>query len=148
MTPARSSGRGPFARRLSPDINVTPLVDVMLVLLAIFMVTAPMLATGMKLHLPQAGAAAAMQQKTPIVVSVGLDGVIMVGNEPVDGDTLVAVITAKMGDDTEQTVQVRGDKGVIYGDMVGILDRLAAGGITRVALMTQRTGNTIPTQPN
>ena len=80
------------------EINVTPLVDVMLVLLIIFMVTAPMLATGIKVNLPSARTATPLESKQPIVVVVAKDGAISVGKDPVSREALVAAVKGKLGE--------------------------------------------------
>ncbi len=105
------------------EINVTPLVDVMLVLLIIFMVTAPLLAKGMKVNLPQANAARPLNPKEPIVVAVGKDGKIALGSEEVSADALIDGVRAMMGEDTAKVVHVRGDKEANYGDVVSVMDR-------------------------
>ena len=118
------------------DINVTPLVDVMLVLLIIFMVTAPLLAKGVKVNLPQASAAQPLNQKDPIVVSVGKDGKVSLGGDDVTMETLIDGIRAMMGGDTSRVVHVRGDTEAVYGEVVGVMDKLATNGITHIAIMT------------
>ncbi|MBM3575116.1 MAG: biopolymer transporter ExbD [Alphaproteobacteria bacterium] len=118
------------------DINVTPLVDVMLVLLIIFMVTAPLLAKGVKVNLPQASAAQPLNQKDPIVVSVGKDGKVSLGGDNVTMETLIDGIRAMIGGDTSRVVHVRGDTEAVYGEVVGVMDKLATNGITHIAIMT------------
>jgi biopolymer transport protein ExbD/biopolymer transport protein TolR len=118
------------------DINVTPLVDVMLVLLIIFMVTAPLLAKGVKVNLPQASAAQPLNQKDPIVVSVGKAGKVSLGGDSVTMETLIDGIRAMMGGDTSRVVHVRGDTEAVYGEIVGVMDKLATNGITHIAIMT------------
>ena len=118
------------------DINVTPLVDVMLVMLIIFMVTAPLLAKGVKVNLPQASAAQPLNQKDPIVVSVGKDGKVSLGGDNVTMETLIDGIRAMMGGDTSRVVHVRGDTEAVYGEVVGVMDKLATNGITHIAIMT------------
>src|SRR5271163_5284486 len=90
------------------EINVTPFVDVMLVLLIIFMVTAPMLATGIKVNLPNARTAEPLESKDPIVVVVARDGTVSVGKDSVSRDALVAAVEAKLGQ-SNGVVQLRGD---------------------------------------
>ena len=109
------------------DINVTPLVDVMLVLLIIFMVTAPMLATGIKVNLPSAKTAQPLENKEPVVVAVAKDGSLSVGKDPVSRDELAARVKAKLGD-SNGVVQLRGDRDASYGDVVSVMDELAANG--------------------
>ena len=85
------------------DINVTPLVDVMLVLLIIFMVTAPMLATGIKVNLPSARTAQPLEAKEPVVVVVAKDGAVSVGKDPVSRDALAATVKASSTPRTESS---------------------------------------------
>jgi biopolymer transport protein ExbD/biopolymer transport protein TolR len=118
------------------DINVTPLVDVMLVLLIIFMVTAPMLATGMKVNLPQASASKPLDPQHPILVSVARDGRLAVDDDEVGADALVESVRKKLDGDITRIVQVRGDRDASYGSVVSIMDRLAGGGIGHLAIVT------------
>src|SRR5271155_3555674 len=116
------------------EINVTPFVDVMLVLLIIFMVTAPMLATGIKVNLPSAKTAQPLETKQPVVVVVARDGALSVGKDPVSRDELAAKVKAGLGD-SNGVVQLRGDREASYGDVVSVLDELAANGVTRIAIV-------------
>ncbi|MGO9388775.1 ExbD/TolR family protein [Rhodoblastus sp.] len=118
------------------DINVTPLVDVMLVLLIIFMITAPMLATGMKVNLPQASASQPLDPQHPILVSVSRDGALSVDDEQVDAGALVDSVRQKLDGDAQRVVQVRGDRDAPYGVVVSVMDRLAGGGIGHLAIVT------------
>ena len=118
------------------DINVTPMVDVMLVLLIIFMVTAPLLTAGMKVQLPQAQAARPLNPKEPVVVVVGKDGKLAVGDQAVELADLAQLVKLKLGDDSERVVHLRGDKEAAYGQMVAALDELATHGITHIAIVT------------
>mgnify|MGYP000132096125 CR=1 FL=1 len=120
----------------SAEINVTPLVDVMLVLLVVFMVTAPLLASGLKLDLPQAATARPLEPKEPIVVSIDRDGRVSVGNDITDRERIVAAVRA-LGADETRTIRVRGDRGVSYGDVVEIVDTLAGAGLRRIALVSE-----------
>jgi biopolymer transport protein TolR len=117
------------------EINVTPVVDVMLVLLIIFMVTAPMLATGIKVNLPSAKTAQPLENKQPVVVVVAKDGAVSVGNDPVSQDELAATVKARLGD-SNGVVQLRGDRDAAYGDVVSVMDALAANGVTRIAIVS------------
>jgi biopolymer transport protein TolR len=119
------------------EINVTPLVDVMLVLLIIFMVTAPMLATGMKVDLPQAKQASPLDHSEPIVVTLGKDGQTWLDSDEIDKSALVEAIRAKRGDDDSRVIHIRSDKEVPFGDAVTVLDLLAANGLTKIAIVTQ-----------
>ena len=118
------------------DINVTPLVDVMLVLLIVFMVTAPMLATGLKVDLPQIKAAQVVNPKEPIAVSVAADGTLAIGTETVALTDLVARLNQLTGGDAARIIQIRADKSANYGAIVGVIDELASNGLVHVALIS------------
>ena len=122
------------------EINVTPLVDVMLVLLIIFMVTAPMLAAGVKVNLPRASAAAPLEAKDPVVVAVAKDGAIWVGKDSVSRENLAGAVQAKLGQ-SNGVVQLRGDKDASYGAVVAVMDELAANGIRRIAIVSSGRGS-------
>jgi biopolymer transport protein TolR len=117
------------------EINVTPLVDVMLVLLIIFMVTAPMLAAGIKVNLPSAKTAQPLETKQPVVVVVAKDGSVSVGKDPVSQDEMAATVKARLGD-SNGVVQLRGDRDASYGAVVSVMDELAASGVTRIAIVS------------
>ncbi|ACB95765.1 ExbD/TolR family protein [Beijerinckia indica] len=130
---SRGSGGGyqPLA-----DINVTPLVDVMLVLLIVFMITAPMLATGVKVNLPQAKAAQPLNPKEPVVVIVTKEGKLNLNADEIVSEQLVAAIQAKIEGDMNHVIHVRGDKDASYGDVIAIMDLLASNGMTHIALLS------------
>ncbi|QGM46834.1 ExbD/TolR family protein [Methylocystis heyeri] len=134
--PSRMKGNGNDLYQPLADINVTPLVDVMLVLLIIFMVTAPLLAKGVKVNLPQAKAAQPLNQKDPIVVTVGKEGKVSLGADSVTPETLIDGVRAAMGGDLTRVVHVRGDTEAVYGEVVAVMDKLATNGITHIAIMT------------
>jgi len=126
------------------EINVTPLVDVMLVLLIIFMVTAPMLTAGMHVELPQASTAKPVDPQNPVVLTIQSDGKISLGGDEIERPQLVAAVRALMGD-TPRIVHVRGDREVAYGEVVGVLDELALNGITKLSLIAnQRSAEPAP----
>ena len=118
------------------DINVTPLVDVMLVLLIVFMITAPMLAAGLKVDLPQAKTAQAVNPKEPIVVSITGDGVVALGTETMEAPALIAALVKIIGDDSTRTIQIRADKSANYGTVVTVIDDLANNGLVHIALIS------------
>ena len=134
-----SSGRGAPGRTTMSEINVTPMVDVMLVLLIIFMVSAPLLTVGVPIDLPQSQAKSLEQDKEPLTVSVNDKDQVFLQNSEVAMDDLVpklqAVAEARGG--TEARVYVRGDKKVNYGTMMRVMGRLSAAGFHRVALVTE-----------
>ncbi len=136
------SASGHKRRRRRPvmsEINVTPFVDVMLVLLIVFMVSAPLLTVGVPIDLPQSQAKALPQDNEPLTVSVNVDGQIFLQNNPIKLDDLVArlkaVIEARHGDPNE-LIYVRGDKKVDYGAMMRVMGRISGAGYHRVALVT------------
>jgi len=126
-------------RRVMSEINVTPMVDVMLVLLIIFMVSAPLLTVGVPIDLPQSQAKSLEQDKEPLTVSVNEKGQIFLQNAEIDVNNLIpklqAVAQARGG--TDARVYVRGDKKVDYGTMMRVMGRLSAAGFHRVALVTE-----------
>ena len=124
--------------RAQADINVTPLVDVMLVLLIIFMVTAPMLAAGIKLNLPRAGSATAVPPKPPLVVTVTKDGKALVGGTAAALDDLAEAVRAKLNGDLSGPVYVQGDKDAVYGQVIAAIDTLATAGVAKVVILTDR----------
>jgi biopolymer transport protein TolR len=127
------------------EINVTPVVDVMLVLLIIFMVTAPMLATGIKVNLPSAKTAQPLENKQPVVVTVAKDGAVSVGKDPVSQDELAAAVKTRLGE-SNGVGQLRGDRDAPYGDVVSVMDELAANGVTRIAIVS--SGRRSPASPD
>jgi biopolymer transport protein TolR len=136
------SASGHKRRRRRPvmsEINVTPFVDVMLVLLIVFMVSAPLLTVGVPIDLPQSQAKSLPQDNEPLTVSVNVDGQIFLQNNPIKLDDLVAklkaVIDARHGDPNE-LIYVRGDKKVDYGAMMRVMGRISGAGYHRVALVT------------
>jgi len=124
------------------EINVTPLVDVMLVLLIVFMITAPMLAAGMKVELPNARTAQPLDPKEPIVLTVRKDGRLFLGREEVPAEQLVAAVREKLGAERDRAIHLRGDRDANYGEVVALMDKLAAGGFTKVALMAHSRDET------
>ena len=121
------------------EINVTPMVDVMLVLLIIFMVAAPLLTVGVPLDLPQTQAKSLDQDKEPLTVSVNTKGEVFLQNSEIKIDELLpklqAVTQARGG--TDERIYVRGDKKVDYGTVMRVMGRLSAAGFRRVALVTE-----------
>ena len=137
-----ASGGGRHRRRrraVMSDINVTPFVDVMLVLLIVFMVSAPLLTVGVPLDLPQSQAKSLDQDRQPLTVSVNVKGQVFLQDSEIKIDDLVAklkaVTDARGGAD--ERIYVRGDKKVDYGTMMQVMGRLSAAGYHRVALVTE-----------
>jgi biopolymer transport protein TolR len=122
------------------EINVTPFVDVMLVLLIVFMVSAPLLTVGVPLNLPQSQAKALEQNNEPLTVSIDVDGKVYLQNNEIKLDDLVpklkAIIDARGGSPND-LIYVRGDKKVDYGTMMRVMGRISGAGYHRVALVTE-----------
>ena len=123
-------------RRAMAEINVTPFVDVMLVLLIVFMVTAPMLTVGVPVDLPKTKAQALGQDREPLSVSVRRDGRIFLQNTPIEEDGLVAKLEAISKNGYDQRTFVRGDKSVDYGRVMEVMGLLNAAGFTHIGLVT------------
>jgi biopolymer transport protein TolR len=126
-------------RPVMSEINVTPFVDVMLVLLIIFMVSAPLLTVGVPIDLPQSQAKSLDQDREPLTVSVNEKGEVYLQNSQITVDELVpklkAITEARGGN--EERVYVRGDRKVDYGTVMRVMGRLSAAGFRRVALVTE-----------
>jgi biopolymer transport protein TolR len=125
------------------EINVVPYIDVMLVMLVIFMVTAPLLTQGVSIDLPEAAAEPMQEQdKEPLVVSVDAAGKLYLNigdapSEPVDGETLVKNVSAVLRRQPGKSVMVRGDHSVDYGSVIAALVLLQRAEIPRVGLVTE-----------
>jgi biopolymer transport protein TolR len=121
------------------EINVTPMVDVMLVLLIIFMVSAPLLTVGVPLDLPQTAAKSLDQDKEPLTVSVQLTGKVFLNNTEIPMNELVPKLTAitQARGGMDERIFVRGDTKVDYGTVMRVMGRLSAAGFKRVALVTE-----------
>src|SRR6267378_3612635 len=136
---AAVAGRRHRRKPVMAEINVTPMVDVMLVLLIIFMVSAPLLTVGVPLDLPQTQAKSLDNDKEPLTVSVNTKGEVFLQNTEIKVDDLVptlqAITQARGGND--ERIYVRGDKKVDYGTVMRVMGRLSAAGFRRVALVTE-----------
>ncbi len=137
MGPVQSS-RGRRKRAPMAEINVTPLVDVMLVLLIIFMVTAPLLVAGVPINLPDSRAKALDQGDKPVQISLDTDGRLFIDAKevrPADLSARLAAIAAKGGAQGPQ-VYLRADRGLDYGDVMRVMGEINRAGLNRVALVT------------
>ena len=125
--------------KVMSEINVTPFVDVMLVLLIVFMVSAPLLTVGVPIDLPQTQAKGLDQDREPLAVSVNLQGQVFLQNSEIKIDELVpklqAITQARGG--LDERIDVRGDRKVDYGTVMRVMGRLSAAGFRRVALVTE-----------
>ena len=118
------------------EINVTPFVDVMLVLLIVFMVTAPLLTVGIKVDLPKVKATALTDIKDPIEITVKLDGEVYIGESKVDVENLIPRLNAITEQNTEARIYIRGDRVVAYGRIMEIMSIINSAGYIKVALST------------
>jgi biopolymer transport protein TolR len=119
------------------EINVTPLVDVMLVLLIVFMVAAPLLTVGIEVELPETEAKAINEEVEPLYVTLAVDGSIYVQETTVEYDDLVARLSAIAEAGYDQRIYVRADKGVLYDDVARVMGRMNAAGFTSIGLVTE-----------
>ena len=138
------SKRGRNARRAPmAEINVTPLVDVMLVLLIIFMVTAPLLTAGVPVDLPDSRANALPQSEEPVNVSIANDGMIYVGEDAVGPGELGAALTAAAGGGTGREVILRADRSLDYGRVLGVMGEINRAGFTSISLVSNSSGESL-----
>lgn len=137
MGPVQSS-RGRRKRAPMSEINVTPFVDVMLVLLIIFMVTAPLLVAGVPINLPDSRAKALDQGEKPVQISLDTDGRLFIDTKEVQPADLPARLSAikSSGDAQGPHVYLRADRGLDYGEVMRVMGEINRAGLTRVALVT------------
>ncbi|QLF92680.1 biopolymer transporter ExbD [Pseudomonas sp. ABC1] len=120
------------------EINVTPLVDVMLVLLVVFIVTAPLLTNSIPINLPKTEAVAPPDQKDPVVVSIDAEGKLFIGKDEIQPELLESNLTQARTDDPEIRVQLQADDGVNYGEVARAMAAIERAGITKLAVITAR----------
>jgi biopolymer transport protein TolR len=132
---AISTGNG--ERRLMAEINVTPLVDVMLVLLIIFMVTAPMLTQGVDVNLPQANAKAMRAEEERLVLTVDMHSRIFIGKQPVEFNNLNTRLKGVLARRTDKQVYFRADRAVPYGFVVKVIAEARNAGIEKLGMVTE-----------
>ena len=129
------------------EINVTPLVDVMLVLLTIFMVTAPFLLQSVKVKLPETSPVAPVQPVQALVVSVQPDGKAFLGPRPIELPALEAHLRTELAKTPELTVQLRADAGVAYGRITEVMAAVSGAGVARLTFITAHApGKAVGTQ--
>ena len=131
-------GRGRY--RPLAEINVTPLVDVMLVLLIIFMVTAPLMTSGVSVDLPKANTAPLNNDSKPLTLSIRANGDVFLQEEQIPLPDVVVKLKAIAKDNPDRRIFVRGDKDLPYGKIMEIMGTITQGGFTRVALLAEQTG--------
>jgi biopolymer transport protein TolR len=129
-------------RRYRPmaEINVTPMVDVMLVLLVIFMVTAPLLTSSVNIDLPKVNATPLNQDNEPLQVSVNSSGQVFLMDQAIDLNDLVTKLQAISQDQKDRRIFVRGDRANSYGRMMEVMGTIIMGGFTKVSLLTEQPG--------
>jgi biopolymer transport protein TolR len=136
-----SDGNGRRKRnRVMSEINVTPMVDVMLVLLVIFMVTAPLLTVGVPVDLPQAKAPAINEPKEPLVITIDAQGKTFLQNAPIEDADLGPRLSAITHNNPDASIYVRGDRTVNYGRILEIMGLVSSAGYTKVSLIAELPG--------
>jgi biopolymer transport protein TolR len=138
----RKGSRRGRARRHSPmhEINVTPFVDVMLVLLIVFMVTAPLLTVGVPLELPETRGQQLQANKDPLTISVDRAGKVFLQETEVKLEEIVPKLKAIAKGGYEEQIFIRGDKGIDYGTVMRVMGRIKLAGFTKVSLVTEAEG--------
>jgi biopolymer transport protein TolR len=142
MAGGMMNGRGNGGRnRYKPmsDINVTPMVDVMLVLLVVFMVAAPLLTVGVPVDLPQTKAPAITEQKEPLVITVNAEGKLYLQNSTLNDDELVPRLQAITKNNPAADIYVRGDRAISYGRVMEVMGMVSAAGFSKVSLITEQS---------
>ena len=137
---AAGGGRGKRRMGGMNEINVTPLIDVMLVLLVIFMVTAPLLTVGVPLDLPKSRAATLTEPKKPVVISLNRDAEVFISDERVDADKLEPRLAALAAEDPTRIVYVRSDKTNTYAQLMDTLGLVNQAGFSKVSLIAEAAG--------
>jgi biopolymer transport protein TolR len=122
------------------EINVTPMVDVMLVLLVIFMVAAPLLTVGVPVNLPKTSAAQVTQPQEPLVVSINAAGETFIGDNLTTGDELKTQLASLASQDPARIVYVRGDRAIQYGTLMDLLGLVNTAGFAKVSLLAEAAG--------
>ena len=144
---AKASGRRRGrSRRHAPiaDINMTPFIDVMLVLLIIFMVAAPLIAVGVPIDLPQTGAKPLNMDQKPLSISIDDKGRLFIQDQPVDEGDLVTKLQAVSKQGFDERIYVRGHRQVDYGRVAQVMSMITAAGYKRVALVTESSPTGTP----
>ena len=123
------------------EINVTPMVDVMLVLLVIFMVTAPLLTVGVPLNLPKTQAAAISDPKPPVILSLNRVGEVFIGDERIEPGDLAERLSGLAAEDPTRIVYVRGDQTISYAQLMEALGMVNRAGVAKVSLIAEAAGS-------
>jgi biopolymer transport protein TolR len=133
-----NGGNGRARYKPMSEINVTPMVDVMLVLLVIFMVAAPLLTVGVPVDLPQTKAPAINEQKEPLVITVNAEGKLFLQNSEIADDQLVPRLQAITKNNPDADIYVRGDRAINYGRVMEVMGMVSAAGFNKVSLVTEQ----------
>ena len=135
-------GNGGYAKRYTPmaEINVTPFVDVMLVLLIVFMVTAPLLTVGVPVDLPKTKAASLNDSDEPLVLTVDAEGRLFIQETEIPADRLIPRLQAITGNNPDLRIFIRGDQSLEYGQVMGVMGQISAAGYRKVALLAKLPG--------
>ena len=119
------------------EINVTPFVDVMLVLLIIFMVTAPLLTVGVQVDLPETSADTLPEESEPLTLTINSKGEVFIQETKIEFDNVIKKILAVSNNRTDTRIYVRGDKTINYGRVLEVMGKLSGSGFTKVALISE-----------
>lgn len=133
----RNGGHRRRTYRPMSEINVTPFVDVMLVLLIVFMVTAPLLTVGVPVDLPKTQAKSIAEAEEPLVISVDAEGTVFIQDTEVPMENLVVRLRAITGNKADTRIYVRGDRAINYGRIMEVMGTVNVAGFTRVALVAE-----------
>ena len=125
------------SRKSISEINVTPFVDVMLVLLIIFMVTAPLLTAGIKINLPESASILKNEKNDPVTVSMNSKGEIYIQKKKISPENLIKKLTALKGQNKDLKIYIKGDKKLNYGKIMDLMSFINKSGFKKVALVTK-----------
>ncbi|WP_271200054.1 protein TolR [Methylopila turkensis] len=134
---SRGGGRRRRRTAVMSEINMTPMVDVMLVLLIIFMVSAPLLTVGVPIDLPQTSANPLNEEKEPLTITVNTKGEVFLQETQVQVEEIAPRLIAITNSGYDERIYVRGDRNVVYGQVMKVMGTLSAAGFRRVALVTE-----------
>lgn len=132
MGPTRSNGR----KKLVSDINVTPLVDVMLVLLIIFMVTAPMMTQGVDVDLPETTSKSLRQEENPVVVTINKEGNLWIDKTQLGRALMIQELEKRYSENKDQPIYINADKNVTYGHVMTVMEDIKSVGFNKVGMIT------------
>ncbi len=125
------------SRKSISEINVTPFVDVMLVLLIIFMVTAPLLTAGIKINLPESASILKNEKNDPVTISMNSKGEIYIQKKKISPENLIKKLTALRGQNKDLKIYIKGDKNLNYGKIMDLMSFINKSGFKKVALVTK-----------